>query len=263
MFTLNNYTEEEEKAIAAIECRYVVYGREVGESGTPHLQGYIYFTNKKSRPQLSKLIPRAFLEAVKGTPEQAIQYCKKDGNFEERGTPPVSPKKKGENEKKRYQRAWELAKEGKFEEIDADIRVRHINKLQKIRSEFGPPPESIPELINEWYWGDTGAGKSRKAREENPRAYIKNPNKWWCGYRGEEVVIIDEWMPSHECLANHLKVWADHYPFRAESKGASKFIRPKKIIITSNYAPEQCFIRQEDLGPIRRRFKVTHFTNLQ
>ena len=33
-------------------------------------------------------------------------------------------------------------------------------------------------------------------------------------------------------------------------------IRPEKLIVTSNYLPEQCFHNREDIAPILRRFRV-------
>lgn len=114
-------------------------------------------------------------------------------------------------------------------------------------------------LENEWWWGDPGTGKSRKAFTEYPGAYIKSLNKWWDGYHDQDVVIIDDWGPGQAVLVDHLKHWADRYPFPAEIKGSGMRIRPKKIIVTSNYRIEDCFERQEDVEAIRRRFKVTRF----
>lgn len=262
-FTLNNWTLEEKTKLLSIECKYIVVGQETGENGTPHLQGFVFFKNAKTFSAAKKVLgDRVHLEAQRGSNEQAIGYCKKDGYFEEVGSPPMSQKEKGASEKRRYEQAWELAKCGKLEEIDADIRVRHYGTLKRIKADYQVVPEAINSLDHEWYWGASGTGKTRKAREENPGAYLKNPNKWWCGYVDQEVVVIDEWSPCHDVLASHLKQWADHHPFCAETKGASMCIRPRKIIVTSNYSPEQCFTKEEDLEPILRRFHVVHFNKL-
>lgn len=259
IYTLNNYTQEEVSELKAIESRYHVLGEEKGELDTPHIQGYILFKNARSFKAVKKLIPRAHIEAQKGTCEQAIEYCKKDGSYQELGTMPMSRKEKGEGEQKRYQRAWELAKAGDIEEIDPDIRMRLYGTIKRIKEDYQKDPGSMPYLDFHWYYGDSGTGKSKKAREENPNAYIKNPNKWWDGYVDQECVIIDEWSPCHEVLANHLKKWADHHSFNAERKGGHMCIRPKKIIITSNYSIDECFLNPQDSDPIKRRFKVLHF----
>lgn len=107
-----------------------------------------------------------------------------------------------------------------------------------------PRPESIPELKNEWIWGVTGVGKSRWAHETYPNAYPKPRNKWWDGYKGEEVVILEEVSPDDApWIGPMLKVWADHYPFIAEKKGTSEMIRPRVVIVTSNYSMEEVFIK--------------------
>lgn len=263
VFTLNNYTDKDEERIQGIDSVYLVYGREKAPTtGTPHLQGYIRFKSAKTLSAAIKQLERCHVEIAKGDIDQCVDYCKKEGDYIEIGCKPMSQKEKGKAEKERYKRAYQSAKEGKLEEIDADIMVRHYSTLKKIKRDHQITPESIPELVNEWYYGESGTGKSRKAREENPEAYIKNCNKWWCGYDGQDVVIIEEWSPQHECLVHHLKTWADHYAFQGETKGSSTLIRPKKIIVTSNYHPEECFSNVNDLGPILRRFKVTHFNKI-
>jgi hypothetical protein len=88
-FTLNNYTPEEEKALISLGnddtgcLSYLIYGREKGSNGTPHLQGYVEF---RSRTRLASAknklgIQRIHLERRLGTAAQAAVYCKKDGDY--------------------------------------------------------------------------------------------------------------------------------------------------------------------------------------
>jgi len=92
-FTLNNYTEDEFAIISALpttateSVSYIVVGRELGTSGTPHLQGYIQFTQRTTLARCRRLIsPRAHFEIARGTPKQASEYCMKDGAYMEYGT---------------------------------------------------------------------------------------------------------------------------------------------------------------------------------
>lgn len=257
VFTLNNPVEGEEKGIGKFQ--YLVYGKEIGESGTPHLQGYVYFESARTLKSLKKKLPRAHWEKRNGSHEQARDYCVKDGDFVEIGDPPLSQKQKGEAGKRVYEEAFELAKEGRIDEIAEPLRTRFYCTYKRIRKDYQIAPESIDTLDFWWFWGETGAGKSRKAREENPGAYLKNANKWWDGYVDQSCVIIDEWSPAHSVLASHLKQWADHHAFAAETKGGAICIRPKKIIVTSNYSIEQCFEMANDSEPLKRRFKEIYF----
>ena len=87
-FTLNNYTAEEYEAITHGEYKYLSVGKEVGESGTPHLQGFVQFA-VRLRMQTVKSLPgfaRAHLEVRRGTPVEAAKYTQKDGDFIEDGT---------------------------------------------------------------------------------------------------------------------------------------------------------------------------------
>lgn len=87
-FTVNNYTDEQIAALDACECRYLVYGREVApETGTPHLQGFVCFA-ATVRLAAVRAIVQCHWEPTRGTSAQAATYCKKDGNYTERGVCP-------------------------------------------------------------------------------------------------------------------------------------------------------------------------------
>jgi len=93
-FTLNNFTEPEQAAAHAFlaeedKVTYGVVGREVGDSGTPHLQGFVILTRPQRISFLRRrLSDRAHYEVAKGTSEQASVYCKKDGDYREFGSFP-------------------------------------------------------------------------------------------------------------------------------------------------------------------------------
>ncbi len=92
-----------------------------------------------------------------------------------------------------------------------------------------------------WIWGASGVGKSRYARDNYPEAYKKLANKWWCGYQGETHVLLEDLDPNHEKLGYHLKIWADRYHAPGETKGGLVPLTFEKIIVTSQYRPEQLF----------------------
>lgn len=83
-FTLNNYSERDLEDICS-KCstfgwRYTI-GREVGESGTPHLQGHIYIPKKARFAQVLAVTgERAHIEKARN-PKASVEYCKKGGDF--------------------------------------------------------------------------------------------------------------------------------------------------------------------------------------
>jgi hypothetical protein len=149
--------------------------------------------------------------------------------------------------------------------VDPEAFTRCHRTYKQMAVDCMVPPEDLPTLSNYWIWGATGTGKSRSARdwcrENNFTVYRKNRNKWWDSYQGQDVVIIDDWSPETECLGDDLKDWADHYSFIGETKGGSMVIRPKTIIVTSQFCPEACFRREETSSAIKRRFKVHHIVS--
>ena len=260
-WTLNNYTEDDATSILGMVpdyFRYVCFGREIGESGTPHLQGYAYSTHPRGLSWCRERIPRAHWEISKGKPEQAIGYCEKDGEFHERGEKPVSSVSKGVAEKERWSDAREKAENGDLGSVPDDIFIRYYRTLKEISKDHMVKPDDADECTGVWIYGRAGIGKSRKAREDYPNSYLKMANKWWDGYQGEETVIIDDIDTKHDCLAHHFKIWGDRYSFIAETKGGAVQIRPKKIVITSQYSIDQIWHDTETIDALKRRYRVLH-----
>ena len=90
-FTLNNYTDDDITRInglVASEPRvaYVIYGKEVGESGTPHLQGFVSLKQRTRLAQVKTIIgSNPHLEVARNV-NASVEYCKKEGDWSEFGT---------------------------------------------------------------------------------------------------------------------------------------------------------------------------------
>lgn len=87
-FTLNNPTEAEEQLLhlqsltLPQDWSYLITGKELGASLTPHLQGYLELRSKKTLRGLKRCHPilqRAHLEVAKGNGQSNREYCSKDG----------------------------------------------------------------------------------------------------------------------------------------------------------------------------------------
>lgn len=261
VYTLNNYTEEEEKEVQSLPATYHVYGRETGESGTPHLQGFIYFPNQRSFNAVKKLVPRAHWEVARDL-GRAISYSKKDGNVWESGTPPIGAVGKKCTFAERAERNKRL-REGCLDGLvsSGEISLKEVPLIKKARVILAQEGVAVTTetVRGVWYYGPPGVGKSHKARMEYPDAYIKAQNKWFDGYLGQEAIILDDF----DCkeLGHYLKIWADKWSCSGEIKGGTVALRHNVFIVTSNYHPDELW-EGHMVEAIKRRFKITHFNKL-
>jgi len=158
---------------------------------------------------------------------------------------------------------WELVREhavaGNLGLIPADIYVRYYFGLTRIAADNALPVEIERECFV--FWGATGTGKSRRAwNDAGLSAFAKDPrSKWWCGYRNQEHVVIDEFRGAID--VSHLLRWLDRYPVSVETKGSSRPLKANKIWITSNLDPRLWYpdIDAETLSALLRRLNITHF----
>lgn len=74
--TLNNYTDNDILTLKSFSnCNYL-FQEEMGDLGTPHLQGVFMFKNQKSFESLCNRIPKAHWEVLRSK-KFGIEYCKK------------------------------------------------------------------------------------------------------------------------------------------------------------------------------------------
>lgn len=257
-FTLNNYTQHNSPVFETLDCRYLILGREVAPlTGTPHLQGYAYWSNPRSLRSVIAKVPGAHVEIARGTVAENRAYCSKGGDYTEYGEPPADDYDRGEEEKARWIRTLESAKKRTWSEIDADIFIRYYGALQRIANDFKSKPEPLNACCGIWIWGASGSGKSHAVEDAYPDHYKKGHNKWWDGYSGQPIAYLDDLGHGDKWLGEfYLKHWADKWPFQSESKGYSGPLRPQKFIVTSQFTIEQIWDCPETRAALRRRFVV-------
>lgn len=253
VFTLNNYTKEEENNLNLIICKYLIYGKEIGENGTPHLQGYIEFDSNRRLKRIKKEVSdRAHWETRKGTATEAAEYCTKDKDVFEKGI----RSRTNQGRRKDLEEVAEMVREGKgmkdiIEECSSFQSMRFAENLLKYKE---TKRNWKPEVF--WYWGPTGVGKTKRAIEEASDPYISGKNlKWWEGYDAHSDVIIDDFRADF-CTFHELLRILDRYEYRIEVKGGSRQLLAKKIWITSCHPPTQVYNTREDINQLIRRIDI-------
>lgn len=303
-FTLNNPTGSQEEKIQdfAKSCKdlyHLIYSKEKGtQEETPHFQGALAFKPDKRKRclQVKTLIgiDSLHIEPCKKHYTANVNYCKKPKNKEEEtfkfvwqwpenffnlpksGNASISkPKKQTKNE------VFELAKAGKFEEIEGCHWLTYEKQIKKIYADNVPvqkmffdqgPGRNYFKTFNCLLFGPTGTGKSfrldliveainnwwfswctlKNINYKELTVYHKQQNKWWDGYLDEKIVIIEELEPSWVQMAqSKIKTWIDSNPFPCETKGGSiSKIRPWFFLMTSNYDLEDlCGFGKDDYNP--------------
>lgn len=247
--TINNWSQAEYDALVGLKYDYLIIGKEVGASGTPHLQCYVHYNNKLSFNTLKKKIPTAHIEKCKGSADDNIKYCSKDGDYAEFGTRPL-----GQGHRSDLDVVREMVREtGKMREVVMVASSYQSVKMAEQILKYHEKKRDWKPTVK-WFWGPTGTGKSREAyRELGEDFYVcLSTGRWFDGYDAHENVLIDDmrkdFMKFHELLR-----MLDRYAFAVETKGGTRQFLAKHIIITSCYHPATMFDTREDVQQLIRR----------
>lgn len=154
-FTINNYVETElellRESLSGPQVRFACFGYEVSGSGTPHLQGFVSFKIAKRFNAVKALVgERAHIEASRGSEEQNVQYCKKEGGqFEEFG----DRSQQGKN--KPLEGLIETVKSGVFDkkvlrEMYPTVCARYDRFVDQVISDHRPVPPTASHVLRPW-----------------------------------------------------------------------------------------------------------------
>lgn len=270
-FTVNNYSQQTIDQLTDLYSknqdviRYLVFGKEVGEKGTPHLQGHIDLLREMSISALQKLTQKFVEKHFTYLPmiisaDHSRGYAKKDGDFTELGSPPEQGKRTDLTGCMDYCRENPDTPLVQLYEMFPSVFSRYASFIDKYRLMIHRQPTlhwTYPP--NMFVFGPPGTGKSRYFQCMSS-LYRKDANKWWCGYQNERNVLIEDVDPeSCRRMARFFKIWLDRYPFTAQVKGSAIVIRPERVFITSNYSIDNLFSYTDALAIKRRVIEYEHF----
>jgi hypothetical protein len=140
-FTLNNPDQEEIDQIQKWfeednnGLKFGICGQEIGESGTPHLQGFLHSKEDRKKCGINfwkNLLPggkRAHFEGAKGSDEDNEKYCSKEGVFITCG--------QAEQHSSEWAKVFETAKtdlEAALA-INPEISIKYYNQLKAINQD--------------------------------------------------------------------------------------------------------------------------------
>lgn len=258
---------------------HVIAGREIGKEGTPHLQMHLTTSRRLRWDQVRGLLPGVFAAATYSTPANAINYCRKTGNYFEYGASPVAAvqaanEARGLDQSDRWEKAWAMAAAGNYNDLPAVMKIRHGKALQGAAAAVNQPPLDTQQrkIVGVWIYGPTEMGKTTAAKAAFDKYYLGtltdgNTIKWMGGYDQETVIIFDEITKE---IARNSRQWlltaADGTPTNFEVKGQNAIRAcPTILLITSNVSIDEIWTPgTTEHATVKRRFmEIPYFTKYQ
>lgn len=265
VFTINNYSDEDVEKLKGMSdiAKCMIAAKEIGESGTPHIQGFAELKCAKTRSALAKkYLPRAWIMKARGDGRQNFAYCKKGTQSKEEWQrdgvdglrygddvdvvveigEPI-----GSGRRSDIERAVETLKDGATIQETAfehpEVFFKYPHAVKQYRAMCVAPRDEKPEVIVRW--GHAGLGKTHYAKKMDwpgERCYTWDPTLkgshvvWFDGYDFEKKVILEEFRPGSLPYAQLLRL-LDKYDAKVQVKGFVTEFVATKIVITSPVHP--------------------------
>ena len=267
--TLNNPTEEDIQVLLDYTetlgsvTRRGIWQLEIGESGTPHLQGYVYFKNPKSKKGCIN-----FWEMIFGhtkthveprykftTCAQAWTYCTPEYPGKEDDNPVTSWGERpieGVSDDP-WASIMQMVKDGfsDLEIIEAwpGHGIRNRAAIGQYRLALAREKVSWTEMDVTYISGPSGCGKTRSILYDENGQYnhdvyrVTDKKHPWDGYNGQKIVLFEEFRSSYKI--EEMLNWIDGHPCELPARYAPKMKLFDTVYIVSNWKFEEQYIGQQ------------------
>ncbi len=276
VFTLNNYNSADEEKFQALTCTHIVYGREIGVNGTPHLQGWVTFKTSKTFKKCKETI----CKKSHWEPGRAIDgdnYCRKDGDFFEKDS-------RQPGARNDIKKACVAVLEGGLAAAEDHMLCKYSKGLKEVMRIRAPKRKLTDPFEVYWLCGPSGSGKTTWAMNKiaeietanalsnldgastTPSIYFE-PDENNAGqlsfetYEGEHILFIDEFR--NNCGFRTLLKLLEPYGWKLPGRNISTHSNFRRIYITSIHNPYDCYpnITEDKLQLIRRITYIYKFNS--
>lgn len=263
------------------ECSYFHFAQQIAPSTqNPHVDGYYeYPTPRRWKGEFNKM-KKIFniddnhfgdVQTAKGTAGENMDYS--ENNTATTGLIQWGEPAKGQGFRQdlsEYNEALQ-ASEMSAESIALSDPVKYhqysrtFHKIEDITLRKRFRTEMTEGL---WIFGSTGAGKSHMAFQgyspDTHYLWKLNDNGWQDGYRGQPIVIINDFRGKgieYDMMLNLVDKW----PYYLPQRGKEPFpFLAKKVIVTSPMSPDEVYHRRhasDGIAQLLRRFQIMEKTD--
>jgi len=254
VFTWNNPPADAYELLSAQRhlINSINVGREVGESGTPHLQGHAVFKNPLRLSAILRHLPHGIHWEVRmGTEKQAVDYTMKEGDPDR-----LDWDDRSQGARTDIRAMSALVAQAPRNAVRAvasqmpDMFVKYHHGVSALARALLPQSALRTERTCTWYYGPSGTGKTHTAVTEatalaggdDTNVFIWNTQnfKFAGTYSGQQFVVIDELRADWAGFTYaRLLTLLDVYRTEVEVKGGQLDWCATHVWITSPMHPDQ------------------------
>jgi len=230
------FTAWEEPKWDEKNVRYICWGVEIcPTTKKQHWQGFAIFNRTCRYPKAKQWIGagECHVESRKGTRPDARTYCTKEGSFVEFGI------FEGVTKEELFKKPISYLKE-----FYPEFYCRYHRGLEKLHVDKGAAWRNVRVI---WLWGKAGCGKTRYVMEMDD-VYKHDGMKWWDGYDGEDIILLDDFDKSAFDDRRYMLNILDGYRLRLEVKGGFTYAKWSQVYITTNWNPYEILCNDEAMS---------------